>query len=235
MKKSKYYLYELDVKMLNIFSLVLMGITLLIAYFINKNFFISSVNYIFSGYHFAIFLILYLLYMVFHEILHSIAYIALGASPKNVLFGAAVEKGVFYCLCKENVTKKNILTSLLTPFALIGILTLIISYIFKLPYLLMLSIFNISGCIGDLFMFSFIRKLDDDIEYSEYDDPVSFGIYSKEDITKIKSFGLKYVGCANVLKREDMKKITVSKPSIVFIVVIVILAVLMFLLDKGII
>lgn len=99
----------------------------------------------------------------------------------------------------------------------------------------MLSIFNISGCIGDLFMFSFIRKLDDDIEYSEYDDPVSFGIYSKEDITKIKSFGLKYVGCANVLKREDMKKITVSKPSIVFIVVIVILAVLMFLLDKGII
>jgi len=168
--------------------------------------------------------------MILHEILHSVAYVVCGAKYDKVTYGAAIEKGVLYCLCKQNITKKNILVSLMTPFTLIGIITLIVAFIIKSPFLLFLSIFNISGCAGDIIMFAFITKLKD-IEFSEFDDPIAFGLYSQEELPK-KVFGLKYIGSSDKLKREDYTKINISKTSKIAFIILVILLITLTIMNN---
>ena len=53
----------------------------------------------------------------------------------------------------------------------------------------LLSIFNISGCSGDLVMFFFFLTRDKDIMYTELDDPTSFAIYADHDVSKYNHFG----------------------------------------------
>ena len=216
---KRYYIYKMNINILNIGSLVLlvlfMGIGLLI--------YPSFLYDVFNRYSFLLFMGIYLLYMILHEVLHSIAYVIYGAKYKNITYGICLEKGVLCCLCKQNISKNNILHSLIYPLFFIGFITFIIGYIFKLPLLFILSIFNISGCIGDIIMFFFIKKLDSNIEFSEFDDATSFGIYSDKDISKEKHWGFNYVGISSKLDRVDMKKIYISRVSIIFFVIILML------------
>lgn len=161
-------------------------------------------------------------YFALHEILHAIGYVVNGANPKKITFGMELEKSVLYCLCKDDVSKKNILFSLMYPLFFIGIVTYIVSVIFNMPYLLLLSIFNIGGAIGDILYFLFIVKLDKDIRYSEMDDGTSFAIISKKDPSKYQHFGLDYVGEVNEISRKDFKRIKISKFSWIFIIISII-------------
>ena len=95
------------------------------------------------------------LWMVLHEILHGTFYILGGAKRKNITYGAALEKGIFYCRCGEYVNKKTIMRSLMAPFTIIGVITLIIGIIAKQWWLVMLSGMNIGGAGADLCMFFF--------------------------------------------------------------------------------
>ena len=70
------------------------------------------------------------------------------------------------CLCKQNISKKNILISLLFPFIFIGVITYVIGVLFNNSVLIWLSILNISGCSGDLMMFLGLLRLKN-FEYSE--------------------------------------------------------------------
>ena len=165
------------------------------------------------------------MYLFLHEILHSLAYVIYGGKYNKITYGIALELGVLYCLCKQNISKNNILHSLMYPFVIIGIITYIISIIYNLPILLWLSIFNISGCSGDIIMFMFISKLKN-IEFSEMDDPISFAIYTSEDISKIKHYGLEYLGAEDKISRNDFTKIKVSKKSYYIIITMIIFAIL---------
>lgn len=119
------------------------------------------------SFYFGIFFIIMIFWMVLHEIIHGIAYQVMGAKNENIVFGARIEKGVFYCKCKEYIDKKCIMVSLISPFILIGVVTYIIGFIIKSPLLIILSIINISGASGDLMMFSFFLKQDNDVEFKE--------------------------------------------------------------------
>ena len=66
-------------------------------------------------------------------------------------------------------------------------------------------------------MFYHLSKLNN-FEYSEYDDPTSFGIYTNNDLSKKKMIGLDYVGKKDKLERNDFKKVTISKSSIIIII-----------------
>ena len=220
--KKKYYIYEMDIIILNIGSLLLLFFFLGIGFIIYPSFLYD----VFNHYSFLIFMIIYILYMILHELLHSLAYVIYGANYKNITYGMCLEKGVLCCLCKQNINKNNILHSLMYPLIIIGFLTFIIGYLFRLPLLFILSIFNISGCIGDIIMFFFIKKLDNNIFFSEFDDPTSFSIYTDKDISKEKHFGLKYLGSFYELKRNDLRKIYISLPSILLLFVILILGVI---------
>ena len=175
------------------------------------------------------FLLFFAIYMILHEIIHSISYVINGAKFNRITYGVHLEKSILCCLCKQNITKKNILFSLLSPLFFIGILTFIIGAIYKLPFLYILSIINISGCIGDLIMFNFIVRLDKDIMFSEYDDPTAFAIYSDKDLSKLKPFGLVFEGTETKLEQKDLKKVSVSKESIFFVIALIVMSFFMMI------
>ena len=220
--KKNYYLFKMNTLFLNGFSLILIVLCSLLFILIYGNITIevlrSSMNII---------IVLYIPYLILHEQLHSLAYVIYGADFKNITFGAHLEKGVLCCLCKQRINKKNILHSLLYPFIIIGVLTLVIGLIVNYPVLVILSLINIAGCSGDLVMFYHLSKLND-FEFSEYDDPIAFGLYTKNDFSKLNMFGLDYVGKKARLERKDLRKVVISKPSIVMLVVFYLLMIFMY-------
>ena len=118
MKNKKYYLFEMQPTSLNIISTLILFVVVIFTVLLGK------FSIIFDNY--GISLILMLPYLVLHEILHSVAYVIHGADFKNITYGAHMEKGILCCLCKQNITKKNILISLVYPLIFIGIFTYVI-------------------------------------------------------------------------------------------------------------
>ncbi len=210
--RKNYYLFKMNTYFLNGFSLILIVLCTLFFILLYGS---NSLEIVQKSMEYV--LILYLPYLILHEILHSLAYVIYGADFKNITYGAHLEKGVLCCLCKQRINKRNILHSLLYPFVIIGIITLIIGIIFDFPILVILSLINISGCSGDLVMFYHLSKLND-FEFSEYDDPIAFGLYTKNDFSKLKMFGLDYVDKKARLERKDLRKVVISKTSIILLV-----------------
>ena len=83
---------------------------------------------------------------------------------------------------------------------------------------------NISGCSADLIMFLDLLKLKD-FEYSEYDNPMAFGLYTSKDLSKTKLFGLKYIGETKVLEKNNMEKVSISKFSIISFIIFIVLGI----------
>lgn len=214
--KKKYYLFEMKTGALNIVSLVLFfGLIVLTGNLLQD----QVIDLMSASGQSLLFMIPYLM---FHEVLHSIGYVFHGADFKYITYGAHLEKGVLCCLCKQNVSKKCILISLLYPFIFIGVITYIIGIIFNIPLLILLSIMNMAGCSGDLLMFYSLSRIKN-FEYSEYDDPTSFGLYTEEDLSKKKLPCMKFVGEKDELERKDLKKVTISKTSIILFILIILL------------
>ena len=222
---KKYYLFKMEMGPLTMVSFILFFIMIGLTYLLG---YIESINYVLNMNIFLL-LIIYFSYLFLHELLHSFAYVIYGGKYNKITYGISLELGVLYCLCKQNISKKNILHSLMYPLIFIGIITYIISIIFNLPILLWLSIFNISGCSGDIIMFIFISKLKN-IEFSEMDDPISFAIYSKNDVSKISHYGLEYIGEKVKIERNDFTKIKVSKQSYYILAIMIILSILFSIL-----
>lgn len=219
MSKKKYYLFQLKTMELNVVSLILIVLMFLITIALQVPFEIDDKT-------FAITFAFMVPYFLLHEILHSVSYVLNGAKFKNVTYGAHLEKGVLCCLCKQNITRKNILISLLFPFVIIGVITYVIGVLINSPVLILLSIMNISGCSGDIMMFLGLSKIKG-FEYSEYDDPTSFGLYTSEDLSNKKMFGIKYVGSTDKLDRNDLRKIDINLGNAIFLAVIVILGIVL--------
>ena len=212
--KEKKYFYEMKSLLLNILSLVLLLITGVITYLI---IFIFNLNITFTKLDYILMLFLMIPYFCFHEVLHSIGYVVNGAKFKNITYGMHLEKGILCCSCKQVINKKNIMWSLMYPFLFIGILTYIIGIIFNIPILIILSVLNISGCTGDLIMFIDFYKFKN-IKFFEYDNPLAFGIITNEDISNKKMYGLKRIE-ENNFKQTTNKKITISKQTIIYLVI----------------
>lgn len=204
---KKYYLFEMNLKCLNIISIVL----LIVFTFLTI---ILGVDFTFFGNAWKVTLLFLIPYLILHEILHGISYVLNGADYQNITFGAHIEKGILCCLCKQNVSRKSILISLITPFIWLGMVTYIVGMITNNLVIILLSIFNISGCSGDLIMFLAFSKIKD-FEYSEYDNPTAFGLYSDKDLSHKKLFGLTYIGQQEELEKKDKKRITISKTSVI--------------------
>lgn len=220
MKNKKYYLFEMQPTSLNIISTLILFVVVIFTVLLGK------FSIIFDNY--GISLILMLPYLVLHEILHSVAYVIHGADFKNITYGAHMEKGILCCLCKQNITKKNILISLVYPLIFIGIITYVIGILTNCGVLIFLSILNISGCSGDIIMFTALSRLEN-FEFSEYDNPLAFGLYTKEDLSNKKMFGLKYLGTQDELEKKDLKKVRISKVSYIYFAIMILVGLLCML------
>lgn len=226
--KKEYYIFKIKLKALNIVANVSFIVLFGIIYLLFPDIIIKFFEY-FDNIKFCIlFLPITMLYMALHEILHAIGYLLYGANLKKITFGMELEKGVFYCLCKQDISRKNILNSVLFPLFYIGFLTLIIGIIFKLPLLTVLSLLNISGATADIMYFMFIIKLDKNIKFSELDDGTSFAILSDRDVSKVKHIGLEYVSKRTNIERNDFKKIKVSKLSYIVLIICILLIIYCF-------
>ena len=228
--KKEYYIFKINLKILNVISILifilLFGITLLfypniIVSFLEKS---KSINY-----YLMLFPVM-IIYFSFHEIFHAIGYILHGANWKKITFGMELEKSIFYCLCKQDISRKNILNSLLFPLFYLGIVTYIISIIFNFPLLLILSILNICGAAADVMYFVFIIKLKQNINYSELDSGISFAILADYDVTKVRHIGLDFIEKRDIIKRTDFKKIKISKLSFAVLVLCLLLIVISVLI-----
>ena len=182
----KYYKFEIDTVKGNILCILITIIAIIPAWNIMIKY-IENINIEELG----ILFFAYLLWMFLHEILHGIGHIICGVKPKDLSFGASLEKSVLFCLVRREVNKKGILVSLIFPFFFIGIVTYIIGVIINSPLLISLSILNIGGASMDLTMFLQFIRLGEDITYIEPGDGTSFYLISNSNINKL--YGLKKV------------------------------------------
>ena len=54
---------------------------------------------------------------------------------------------------------------------------------------------------------------------------MAFGLYTSEDLSKTKLFGLKHIGETKALEKNNMKKISISKFSIITFIIFIILGI----------
>lgn len=221
---KKYYKFELNMIIANVLALVLMiGVYLLYV------FYIKEITCTFSGFY----LIGLLFYFLIHEIFHGIGYSLFVKDKKNIKYGCVLEKGVFYAMCQEKISKQAILVSLLFPLVFLTGLVGMIGLIFNLDYLCILAILNLAGAAGDILMFFFILKLPKDIKYIDYDNVIGCYFVSREDLSKYKSFGIIYRESGvdkKSLINTSIPKIYISKKSIPTLFVFLALAFIMILL-----
>jgi hypothetical protein len=214
--KEKEYIYKFNLVAANIFSIFILILLCVITFLLNRG---ININIKFI-------LTTLLLYFALHEVLHGIGYILGGAKPKNIYFGVALEKGILYCLCREEVKKKCILASLQMPFMVIGVITYIISILINNELLLILSIANLVGASMDIVMFLYIAGIKK-VRYSETDANDEFVLISKEDLTKKKSIFFKIKEVKDYNKKDfefkKMKRVTISKFSFVALIIVILL------------
>lgn len=227
---KKYYKFEINTWILQVVCNIL-PIILIIIFSDNLK---PLINMTESSTFWLILLGSILLWYCLHEIIHGIAYRITGTKKENITFGMAIEKGVFYCLSNEEIKRKSVLISLMAPLISIGIITLIISLIFNMPLLCLLSIINIGGATGDIMMFIYIVRLDKNLLYKELGEATSFLLITKEDLSKTKHFGLKLVESGEYIKDKfkikNIKKINISRASYIVLAIYLIILVLLFLL-----
>jgi len=216
--------------MLNVMAIIIAVVVGVAAYLIDSNL-VMRCFALFDDTKMSLLLLPSMLgYMILHELLHALGYIVNGAKSEKITFGMELEKGVLYCLCKQDVSRKNILNASMYPLFFIGIVTFVVSIIFKMPLLLLLSVINISGAAGDIMYFIFISKLDKNVMFSELDDGTSFAILSEQDISKTNHFGLEFIEKVNEIPRKDFKRVKITRLSWIFIILSVIVTLLYFLM-----
>lgn len=175
---------------------------------------------------------LLILMFIVHELLHAVGFRFFGkAKSKNITYGVNLEKGVFYCTCKEEISKKGILISLILPFLIISIIGGIIGITFDIKTLIFLSFYNFFGACFDILAFIDIATLPKDIKYKDLDDEMGFILISKNDLSKYKkliSIDLKEKGVYNSesIKAEFYSKIKITNFSKIIMIIIFILLIL---------
>ncbi|MBO5138110.1 MAG: DUF3267 domain-containing protein [Bacilli bacterium] len=217
--EKKYYTYTLNTMVLNVIALLILFVFVIINYaFFDINILDIKICT----------LVIMTLWLILHEVIHAIGFLlSFDVKRSNVVFGMFLEKGIFYCMCKQEISKKSILFSLLLPLITIGIITLIVGYIISSPLLVLLSIINISGCAGDIMMWFFMMRLPNDVRYLDLDDPTSFTMISDKDLSGVKVLGieLKDSGIYDSKKMyaRDKSRIKISNLSWVFLIILCIL------------
>ncbi|MBR3161238.1 MAG: DUF3267 domain-containing protein [Bacilli bacterium] len=223
-KELKYYTYKLDLKILNVVAIILFFIVGGLVFLIEKN-----DSYVID-FDVISFCILIFVWLIVHELLHGLGFMIFKEVKKNNLtFGMFLEKGIFYVMCKQNIGRIIILTSLCFPIVIIGIITLIIGMYINSFMLVYLSIINIVASIGDIVMIIYFVKAPKDIIYLDLDDPTSFTVVSNEDLSNINVMGIDMVDNGKYDKKmgaKDKRRLIISKWSYMLLIFLVILVII---------
>lgn len=218
MKKKetlKCYKYKFNLKSGNIIASLIIIALLMLVYF-------TFDNYYFKFEYKEI--LIMISWFILHEILHYIGYlINKSVKSKDLCLGMCLEKGIMYCRCTNEISKKAVMISLLTPFTIIGVLTLVISYIYDMPFLAFLSVSNIAGSYFDLLTFFQLLKMPKNIKFAEYNECDAYYLISEKDLSNIKVPGISLVETKEFDKskiNKNSKRIELSKISIIIMIIL---------------
>ena len=220
--KLNYYTYKLDMVILNVLAILLFIVVGGLVFFMEY-----KDNYVFYSDIVSLFIFM-IIWLIIHEILHGIGFsIFKCVDKRSITFGMFLEKGIFYCMCKQNIPKKVILTSLFFPITIIGVVTLIIGMIINSYILVFLSVLNIVSSIGDIVMIIYFIKAPSDIIYLDLDDPTSFTVVTHADISNLNVIGIKLdstgIYDSKKMVSYDRRRLVISKYSYVLIFIFFIL------------
>ena len=219
---KKAYTYKMNLVPANILGIVIFILLMVFTFLIGYTFVLST--------NFFVFLAIVILYLMLHEFLHGVGYFLGGAKRENIQYGVLLEKGLFFCMAYQEVSKKNILISLQMPFMVIGIITYVIGIILNIPLLVLLSILNLVGASMDIVMFLYILRLPKDTVYSESGSSDEFVLISKKDLREKKNLFFKIVNVKEY-KKEDyifdkISKFKSTKKSNIALIIIFVAAIL---------
>ena len=117
-------------------------------------------------------------YIVLHEGVHAVFMKIFGC--KKIKFGFT---GLYaFAGTDELISKKAYFIIALAPVLVLGIILLILLFIFPMPIfwlIYLLEIVNVSGAVGDIFVTVKFGKMPEDIYI--HDNGVSMNVYSKEE------------------------------------------------------
>lgn len=185
-----------------------------------------------NKYDTLLFILLLYLYFFLHELIHGIGF---RLESKNIKFGMALEKGVLYTLCQDEISKKDALLSMLLPTIILSFIAYPLGIIINNSWLCYLAIFNLSGAVGDLAMAFLIIKLPNEISYIDYDNDIGCTFLSTNDLSKYKSLGVSYVASgihSDKLINKSIKKFYISKKSIIIILIYTLILLILFILTS---
>jgi hypothetical protein len=180
-------------------------------------------------------MVVMLFIFVLHELLHGLGFKVCGkAKTNNIVYGVKLESGILYCACKEEISKNGIIGSLLAPLIFLTVLPITVGLIFNLYTLILIGIINLLGAAFDILATIDIVRLPKNINYKDLDDTLGFILISNDDLSKHKYLGLKILEQGNYdsakIKAIKYDKLTISKPSTVVFIVIIILLIISFVL-----
>jgi hypothetical protein len=226
----KYYKFTLKMGIMNVLTVVLMLFAGVIVIACGYRF-----NMVFNSFNIMLLSMGSFLYLFIHEICHGLGYTMFAKNKKNIKYGIALEKGVFYAMCQEEISKKGIIISLLMPLIVLTIIALPIGIIFHIDWLVIYALVNFSGAIGDMTMTVLMLKCPSDVKYIDYDNTIGAYLLSKHDLSKIKSFGMKFEESGDAKSQkvnESIKFFTVSKGSLIYFIILLVITVLAYFVSR---
>lgn len=220
---KKYYKFELIMTPINIIVLIFMVIMYPLLALIRPN----MMNNLYDNYNFFIFFLCLIIYFIIHEFLHGVGYSIFAKDKKNIKYGAKLEGGVLYAMCQELLSKKATIISLALPTIILTFLALPLGFIIDSDILIILACINFIGAVGDIIMLRLLLKMPD-VEYIDYDNAIGMYLVSINDLSKYKTFGIKFIESGEhdiKLINKSIPRIYISKSSkiIVFIVLLIVL------------
>ncbi len=189
---KKAYVYEMALVRANVFAMVIFVFAAIITY--------KIFGYT-SFFDTPFILTIMIFYFFLHEAFHGVGYYLGGTKLENIAYGILLEKGIFYCMGYQEITKKNILISLQMPFTVLSVFPYVIGVVFHLPILCWLAVVNFMGASMDMAMFFYISRIKN-VHYSESGKPNEFVLITSENLSKKKNLFLRLKEVKDY-KKED--------------------------------
>ena len=222
---KRYYAYKIEMVGMTV-TLLIVGVAIFLPLvFLKRDIVIAA------GQN-SLFVIGLVFWFILHEIVHGLSYrMSKGITNQDISFGARLEKGVLFCICTKPISKGAVIRSLLAPFIMMSLVTLVIGIVLNLQLLIVLSLMNACGAVGDILMVLFIAKMPKDMCFFE-DSNNRFIIGTNADISKRKSLGVKLEEIEDDFEKvvsRDTARIAISKASYIVVGIACLYTVLSFI------
>ena len=232
-------LIKLNSLIINIVTILLIGIFVVIGYyaildgsFINLESMLVSLfnNYGYNLFSFGLygirFILIVILWLLMYEIVRGFI-LGMGTNASIVF---RLDKGEIYSKCVKYVYKKRLYFALIVPIVLLGVIPFVMGFIFKSLLVLFLAMLTFIFNVKDIFILLVLLVLNTGyFKYREVGERNKFILALRKDFSNNKNILIKEI--IEVDEDSDEYKIkeeyiTISKVTIIFLLVLISLTVL---------